>query len=61
MLNSSSISLFSMSVLKKIQFADAAERGVVDASIIGVDALECQKSPSDAKSSRNRPCSTVAP
>ncbi|MFN3750398.1 MAG: hypothetical protein ACK4SR_03425 [Thiobacillus sp.] len=50
-----------MSVLKKTQFADAAERGVADAAIIGVDALECQKPPSDAKAARNRPCSTVAP
>jgi hypothetical protein len=50
MLNSSSISLFSMSVLKKNQFADAPM------AIIGAGAAECQK----PVRITNVPCSTAA-
>jgi hypothetical protein len=41
-----------MSVLKKIQFADAA--------IIGAGAAECQKPVRVANEFRNSPCSTAA-
>jgi hypothetical protein len=44
MLNSSPISLFSMSVLKKTQLAAAPTIGDVDWPIIGAGIAECQKS-----------------
>ncbi|MCL5060591.1 MAG: hypothetical protein M1449_08870 [Candidatus Thermoplasmatota archaeon] len=71
MLNSSSISLFSMSVLKKIQFAAASPSGVAgwmvaprvgvaDWAIIGAGAAECQKSVRVANAFRNARCSIAA-
>ncbi|MBV5325035.1 MAG: hypothetical protein J0626_07095, partial [Rhodospirillaceae bacterium] len=52
MLNSSSISLFSMSVLKKIQFAYASNSGA--------GAVECQKPVRFANASRIAPCFIAA-
>jgi hypothetical protein len=60
MLNSSSISLFSMSVLKKIQFADAMMIGIADAVIIGAGTAECQKSVCVPADLRGFPCSIAA-
>jgi hypothetical protein len=49
-----------MSVLRKLQFADAAVRGVADAAIIGAGTPECQKSVPDANGLPVCPCSTAA-
>jgi hypothetical protein len=60
MLNSSSISLFSMSVPKKIQFAAAPTLGVADLAIIGAGTVECQKPVRITNAGRLVPCSTAA-
>jgi hypothetical protein len=60
MLNSSSISLFSMSVLKKIQIADAPGAGWADPGIIGVVAVECQKPVRISHARLASPCFIVA-
>jgi hypothetical protein len=61
MLNSSSISLFSMSVLKKMQFADVMMIGIADAAIIGAGAVECQNATRISCAKRPvPPCFTAA-
>jgi hypothetical protein len=60
MLNSSSISLFSMSVLKKIQFADRSTIGAADWVIIGAGATECQKSVRQPDDHNISPCFIAA-
>jgi hypothetical protein len=49
-----------MSVLKKIQFADASTVGAADWAIIGAGAAECQKSVRDANDHRIFTCSIAA-
>jgi hypothetical protein len=48
-----------MSVLKKIQFADAMIIGIADAAIIGAGAEECQKSVRVQAAFQVSPCSIV--
>jgi hypothetical protein len=49
-----------MSVLKKIQFADAMMIGIADAVIIGAGTAECQKSVCVPADLRGFPCSIAA-
>jgi hypothetical protein len=49
-----------MSVLKKIQFADAPKIGVADWAIIGAGAVECQKSAREPNACWIFPCSIAA-
>jgi hypothetical protein len=49
-----------MSVLKKIQFADALTIGMADWAIIGAGAVECQKPVRITNPPRIAPCSIAA-
>jgi hypothetical protein len=49
-----------MSVLKKIQFADASMIGVADFAIIGAGSMECQKSVRVTNDTRPPPCFIAA-
>jgi hypothetical protein len=50
-----------MSVLKKIQFADASRIGVASFAIIGAGAADCQNQVHAANAHRTPPCFTAAP
>jgi hypothetical protein len=60
MLNSSSISLFSMSVLRKLQIAAAPATEDCSLAIIGAGAVECQKAVRAMSMSRMDSCFTAA-
>jgi hypothetical protein len=49
-----------MSVLRKIQFADAMMIGNADAAIIGAGTAECQKPVRITNATRIPPCSIAA-
>jgi hypothetical protein len=49
-----------MSVLKKIQFADASMIGMADLAIIGAGVAECQKPVRVTNATRIVPCSIAA-
>jgi hypothetical protein len=48
-----------MSVLKKLQFADASTVGAADFTNIGAGVVECQKPVRITNVSRIAPCSTA--